>query len=283
MSQGRRLIRPRVIIIYSPEKIGVLNLGEIADYLAYLSGQAKIEERENFFSFILSRIDPGQRDEFIAGLAKDLAGTRVKNILQSDFFPPPLYGEIRFEEERIQEPGSKTPGILYDGFRLQELFWNLLPREEANLRYMHIIFTEQLIGSWDEGDLRYHARTSIYGFPNILSLTGLVEAPAKPREYYLLKQQIPQAALDDIALLSLKEQFKGRFLDYQDARTTEVMKGYVAQAFFNHTSGFPFCSDKSCRLFNAHWQEELIQAQINSYYEFCPSHQELLKEIREIP
>ena len=42
----------------------------------------------------------------------------------------------------------------------------------------------------------------------------------------------------------------------------------------------PFCHDKNCRLYNAHWQEELIQSQSDSPYEFCPTHRRILKELQ---
>ncbi len=121
--------------------------------------------------------------------------------------------------------------------------------------------------------MRYHARTSVYGFPSIISTTGLVEAPAKAREYYLLKQQYEMVGKD---IQAVKEQFTGTFIDYEDERLTEVIKGYAMQAVFYALSGDPFCEDRGCRLFNAHWQAELIFAQLDSGYEFCPRHGDIL-------
>jgi len=113
---------------------------------------------------------------------------------------------------------------------------------------------------------------SVYGFPSLISTTGIVEAPAKPRDFYL-KQQL------GVSLLTLKEEFKGRFIDYNDPRLTEVMKGYVMQALFFHLTGNPFCKDKNCRLYNAHWQEDLIQTQLTSKTDFCAQHQRLLTRL----
>ena len=111
----------------------------------------------------------------------------------------------------------------------------------------------------------------------VISTTGLIEAPARPREYYLLKQQYERLGRD---LLELKERFKGRFLDYEDERLTQVIKGYAMQAVFYHLVGNPFCEDKGCRLYNAHWQEELIFAQLWSTYEFCGQHEEALDDLQ---
>ncbi len=62
----------------------------------------------------------------------------------------------------------------------------------------------------------------------------------------------------------LKEEFAGQFIDYDDARLTEVFRGYALQALFFHLVGDPFCEDPACQLFNAHWQEEMMGAQLGS-------------------
>jgi len=82
-----------------------------------------------------------------------------------------------------------------------------------------------------------------------------------------------------VSLLALKEEFKGKFIDYNDPRLTEVMKGYVMQALFFHITGNPFCKNRNCRLYNAHWQEDLIQAQLTSKNDFCAQHQRLLTRL----
>jgi hypothetical protein len=194
----------------------------------------------------------------------------------------PLPGEVEFERKLLQDPSLRLIGVFYDGFRLQAVFRELLPMDEFSVKHAHIIFTNRLFGTFDEGDRRYHARVSVYGFPSIISTTGIVEAPAKPREFYLLKQQY--AALGgDVPLEALKEKFRGRFIDYDDERLTEVMKGYVMQAIFYHVFGDPFCGKISCRLYNSHWQEEVIESQLKARErEFCDHHQEMLEGLRWI-
>ena len=82
-----------------------------------------------------------------------------------------------------------------------------------------------------------------------------------------------------VAAALLKEAYKESFIDYKDSRMTDVMKGYAAQALFYSLVGYPFCEDSNCRLFNAHRQGELLQAQLFSPYEFCPKHQNVLDQI----
>lgn len=278
---GRAPRIPSRIYLYALEREGLLDLDRIASYLRDRLGPVSVEIRKDFFSYVLEGIGLEEREEGkgIGRLATDLAGLKVRRPQEKEFFPPPLYGEVAYERERL-EGGVGGSGILYDGHRLQQLCWEWLAPEETGLRHFHVIFTGQLFGTWDEDDLRYHARTNICGFPAILSTMGIVVAPAKPKEFYFLKQQLPWGAMDDLALLDLKERFKGRFIDHEDDRMTEVMKGYVMQAIFGQLLGYPFCEDRDCRLFNAHWQEELIRAQLEGAYEFCPSHQQMLESIR---
>jgi hypothetical protein len=141
------------------------------------------------------------------------------------------------------------------------------------MHVLHLAITNQLFGTWDCNDLRYHARTGIYGFPCIISTTGLVEAPAKSRRYYQSRQL-------GLSCASLEDMFQGEFLIHDDQRLTEIMKGYVMQAVFYCLGGDPFCPDPNCRLYNAHWQHELLHAQLQGPYEFCPSHTAVLNHMR---
>ena len=61
-----------------------------------------------------------------------------------------------------------------------------------------------------------------------------------------------------------------------DPRLTELLKGYTMQAVFYHLFAEPFCDNPDCRLFNAHWQEEMIKAQLQGA-DFCRRHRELLE------
>ena len=48
-----------------------------------------------------------------------------------------------------------------------------------------ILFLQtELICTYDTTDNRYHGRAVICSNPAIISTTGMIEAPARPREYY---------------------------------------------------------------------------------------------------
>ncbi len=166
-----------------------------------------------------------------------------------------------FERQRNQELDNSGNAMLaiplYDGFVMQRIFTEMIPNSEMSLDHIHIVFTELLTCTFSEDDWRYHGRAVICGTPSIISTTGIVEALAKPREYYLYLSQLGSMVED---ITNLKKMFAGRFIDYADEeKITAASINYVLQAvFFFITEGEPFCTDKDCRLFNAHWQEDLI-------------------------
>ena len=259
------------IILYDEGTAQELDIEEIAQYLAQKMGKVKIEVRGNPFVFNLSQ-------DKVSDYARKIAGTKIQEVSQKILSgQEPLYGEIEYEKRRILGK-TRSFGILYDGFHLLRIFCGIMSREECSLEFVHIFFTNRLFATWDDSDKRYHLRTSVYGIPSIISTTGLVEAPAKPREYYLLKQQYERLGKD---LTELKDRFRESVIDYEDKRMTEVTKGYAMQAVFYSLTGAPFCEDKGCRLYNAHWQEELIFAQLESGYEFCGRHTKILESLRK--
>jgi len=257
------------IILYDEGTAQELDIKAIAQYLTQKMGAVGVEVRGNPFVFNLPQ-------DKLSDYAREIASSKIQEISQK-ILPAqePLYGEIEYEKRRILGR-TRSFGILYDGFHLLRIFWEIMPREERSREFVHIFFTNRLFATWDGNNKRYHLRTSVYGVPSIISTTGLVEAPAKPREYYLLKQQYERLRKD---LTELKERFKGSFIDYEDEHLTEVMKGYAMQAVFYALTGDPFCEDKDCRLYNAHWQEELIFAQFEGEYEFCGRHTRILDSL----
>jgi hypothetical protein len=153
---------------------------------------------------------------------------------------------------------------LYDGFELQRL----LARETQGSDDVHIVFTDLLACTFSEEDWRYHARTVVCGTPAMISTAGIVEAPARPREFY--------APFADTQ--SLKRKLAGRFIDYGDGRMADAAAGCALQAlFFFLTDGEPFCDSDGCRLFNAHWQHDVIRTQIEDPA-LCPKHRSLAKK-----
>ena len=213
-------------------------------------------------------------EEGLEAVAQKFARIKVKDPRKRFALEVPLQAEIDYERRRVRSSGWKVFGNLYEGVLYQKIISGLIFEDKIASDRCSILFTNQLFGTWDRDNWRYHARVSLYGFPSLISIVGLVEAPAKPKEFYLRKQMGTPIEL-------LKEEYQGRFLDHCDSRLTEVLKGYAMQAFLFHLTGNPFCKDRDCRLFNSHWQEEVLHSQINGRYEFCPVHEEILNRLRE--
>lgn len=266
--------------LYSEPAAPALKMMELARHVEGILPVFTQDVRGGFIATHLSSLSEGARQEALSRLSREFAQARVKNPSRHERNPHPLPGEVDYERRRLTGLAARAAGILYDGEDMLSILHSLIPREEASLSHIHIAFTNQLFGTWESDDRRYHARVSLYGFPSLLSTTGIVEAPAKPREYYFLRQRYASLGLYDAAALELEKHLRGRFIDYNDERLTEVMKGYVMQAIFYHLTGDPFCPDRDCRLFNAHWQEEAIRAQLDGSYEFCPLHQEKLRQLK---
>lgn len=187
----------------------------------------------------------------------------------------PSQEEVSLEEEYLAD-GAPLPfdvKHVYEGFGLARIFSRLITQKRDEY---HIVFTSRMPATW--GRNRYHGRVIICSFPlSIVSTTGMVEAPARPKEYYV-KMLAMQRARDAGLLIPNETEFEAelrgeladRMLDYDD-RLTEAIKGYVLQAVSFFTIFDAFCSDPDCRLYNAHTQEELIHAQLESG-KICPTH-----------
>ncbi len=257
--------------IYSEPSSSTLNIDEVEAYVKDAL-QCDIDVRDEFFTHFLP---------------KDRADNVANNIVKTKILDPrrpfaahnPTAIEIEFEKKVIANPSKRYLGILYDGFELQSIFNELIPSEENNLEHIHIALTNRLVCTYSEDDSRYHYRAIICGYPTIICTSGIVEAPAKPRDFYFLQQYY--ASIGNTNLDDVKKKFKGRFIDYDDARLAEIVKGYVMQGLFYYITGDPFCTNKHCRLLNAHWQEDLIESQINNG-NLCPDHLMTLNKFKTL-
>lgn len=270
------------MILYDDPATENLRIDEIADYLSSRLPRLSIEVRPNFFEHHLEKLGGAERERTIELLAREIASCRVRNLFRPMEEFEPLYGEVEFERRGLENPSRKPFGIIYDGYRLAEALFKLIPREERGLDHLHIVFTNQLLGTWADEDGRYHLRVIICHIPCLISTTGVVEAPAKPEEFYRVRRMLEAMSggeVDYPIIVKLKERIADRFIDYDDERLTEVLKGYALQAVFYHFLGEPFCDDPDCRLFNAHRQEEMIRAQLCSERELCDRHERMLREV----
>jgi hypothetical protein len=245
----------RVIIYRAPTTVA--DAGEIASWLESRV-DAAVAVRGLFLE--VHRSD---------GLAERFAEARVPSPYDRETGNTML-GTIRYEERALENP-EREGGVLYDGRQVQRALNSALPAEERGLETLHVAILDRAIGTWGDHDGRWHKRVNVLGQPALVSVPGLYEAPAKPEAYYREKQRHSLLSGDAPPREVLENRVEGEFLIENDPRTTDALKGYVLQAYDFLETGEPFCEREGCRLFNAHYHEDLIAAQLREP-EFCAAH-----------
>ena len=162
--------------------------------------------------------------------------------------------------------------VMYDGFEVQNIISDVITENDLDPNNLHIVFTNKLVCTYDTDDDRYHGRTVICSNPAIISTTGMIEAPARPREYYFEVMKYKMQGLD---IQDIKKKYSEKFLDYHDNRLSKISEGCLLQAIFYYMTGDAFCGSLNCRLNNAHWQKDLLYSQLK-IGKLCNKHQALL-------
>jgi len=269
-SSEKRLLRH--VDIHSPEQSTDVDLAEVASFLERLFPSVRFRTRPSILTSV--------RKKCIERISERFASARMKDPNKAEQSFEPMYGEIDYERRTVLGE-ARIGGIVYDGRRLEDLFVSILGPQDLR-EHASIILTDRLVSTYSTDDLRHHLRTIVCGFPSIVSLPGIVEAPAKPREYYLMKQGMELQGAGDVQLQELKKEFEGRFIDYGSPKTSEVLKGLALQGVLFHLTLRPFCENKKCRLYNAHWQEELIRSQVSSG-KLCAKHEKVMRRLGKEP
>jgi hypothetical protein len=248
------------IYLYDEPSVPEINLDDLAQFLER-TFKVKTEKRKNIFS------------EAHWAVAQELASIRIFDFHKPFEIHMPTEEEIKFEIETFANTSRTQNIILYDGFEFQRIISSLIPKNELSSENFHIVFTNKLTCTFDLTDYRYHGRALIGSNPSVISTTGIIEAPAKPRQYYLdLMTNYGQGLNIEL----IKKKYQGTYLEYHDQRLGKVVEGYCLQALFYYLSGEPFCELLDCRLYNAHWQHDLLYSQIE-YGKLCQRHEILLE------
>ena len=249
------------IIIYKEPSVPKINLDKIKEFI-FKEFRIKIEIRDNIFN----KLDKNTCEK--------IASTRIFNLKKSFEKHNPTVNEILIELEN-KDMSNKEEMALYDGIELNEIIKELIPKKENNQDTLHIIFTNKLTCTFDQNDFKYHARTWIGSNPAIISTTGIIEAPAKPKQYYIdIITNISKESIEEI-----KKKYKGEFLEYNDPRLPDIVEGILLQIIFYYETGDAFCDNIQCRLFNAHWQKDLFISQIENK-KICEKHEKVLSKMK---
>ena len=257
------------IILYKEAAISEIDIKQLIDFL------------EDNFPFKV-QINESAFKEFSLENINRLSNIRVTDIKNPFLTYESSDIEIEFEKKlcedsslmntttKVEDAQKISEVFMYDGFELQKIL-----RYLNDDRALHIIITNRLTCTFDENDERYHARAVICANPAIISTTGIIEAPAKPKEYYFEVMSLKEQGLDT---KSAKEKYKDEFLEYNDKRLTKIVEGYILQVIFYNITGESFCENIECRLNNAHWQKDLLFSQLE-ISKLCQKHNEILSNL----
>ena len=183
--------------------------------------------------------------------------------VRSLFLPPDRWGDA-------DAPGAS----LYDGYMLAEMMGGLLSHDDGTF---HALFVDWMVGTYEHADMRYHGRALISANPCLVSIRGICEAPARPREYCVdvMASGVTGEDPQDIEL-----RYADRFISQDDPRLQDAAQGYMMQAMFHFETGEAFCEDVDCRLYNSHWQSDLVRTQVSSP-RLCARHRDALRRMTD--
>ena len=193
------------VFLYDEPSVPEIKIDKLGEFIKE-KFCVEVEIREKFFEFF---------KESARKMAHDLAASRILNPLTPFEKHIPTPEEVTFEENSFTNFTNTSNIVMYDGFEFKQIIANTIPQSESQSDMFHLICTDKLTCTYDYDDYRYHGRAVICSNPAIISITGMIEAPAKPREYYLkMFENISQGLNLDV----LKNQFKGRYLEYHDMK-----------------------------------------------------------------
>ena len=205
------------IILYNELSVPEINIKRAKKFLLE-TFEVEIQIRENFFK----KLDKKTYEK--------IASTKIFNLKKPFQKHTPSIEDILIESEN-KDMSNKEEMTLYDGIELNKIMREVIPVAENTLNTLHIIFTNKLTCTFDENDFRYHARVWVGSNPTIISTTGIIEAPAKPKQYYMdLMTNFSKESIEEV-----KKKYKGEFLEYKDVRLPEIIEGYLLQTIFYYS------------------------------------------------
>lgn len=261
----------RLYLYDEPEAAG-LDVDYLGGYLAALLPACEAHPRPDFLTHHLARFTAEQREI----LGEQLLG-QLQRAQVTDLVPPALRSQLPAED-----PSAAGWEEVYHAPSLQAVLHLLLPPEESRLSDLHLSLTNLRLGLWPAPDQPFRLSPAVFGEPNLLSLTSLLEGPEAAREYQFLRVHLAMFGLEE-GLESVEDRFAPLMLAEGDPRLNEVVKGLLLQAVFYRLFGEAFCPDPACRLYNALTQEELLAAQTGPHAGLCDRHRTWLRAVEGTP
>ncbi|MGM0441896.1 MAG: DUF6775 family putative metallopeptidase [Elusimicrobiota bacterium] len=206
----------------------------------------KIEIRD------IKRIIPPQRN-----YARSLAEARFLN--RGKELSALVKENIMDIELKLLKKAKTLNGVVYHGFKYREILQDLFPSGEKEFR---VVLTDRLLATPEIEGGPPHVRVVLMGYPGVVSTRGVVKGPARDRN---LKNKAT----------------KNNYIEsLSDKRLRDIITGYIMQTLFYFFLGETFCDKKECRLYNAHWQKDMLRAQLEKPA-FCKRHAKMLEYITD--
>lgn len=253
----------QAVYLYDDPDTAGLDIDYLAGYVAAQAPGLDVGVRTDFLTHHFGRFPQEQRAVLERELERQLAGTRAAAHLSTDDESLPWLGV--------------DPDEAYVGRSLQAVLRLLIPEDEASTDRLHCVFMSQLLADLDD-PAAPHVGVAALGSPALISTSGLVEAPRRPREYYFRRNHYAMlGALEHIDTLS--DQFADRTVDYGDPRINELLKGYLLMAIVYRATGDGPCADPLCPLHAAETQQQLLQSQLGDSSRICDYHRGILNSV----
>ena len=257
----------RKVIILTDEPSRVLEMEEVINFLSgFLNEVVYGGELFHWLDF---------DDKAISRFYDYLKSIKIPDIDRPLTCPLTGPGYQPGENYGISPDPNKPAGDLYDGYWLQRHLFSLIKSKSPDIfsEYTVILITGRLFGTFE--GRRYHARVILLGSPHIISTSGVVEAPARPPEYYWVKAAMIQSGRD----ISEIDEFMGdKYLVYDDPRIIKIICSYLLAPAVYDISGRAFCDNPQCCIYNSHWQKELLNVQYQQ--QLCENCSKVLNPVR---
>jgi len=242
------------VFLYSDYPSKSLNIDNIIESLSKLNINSKF--KGDFFDYL--KLSKNEQEE----LSDKISQTHIYDIEKE-----------KYQLDSIPGKQIKNNRVLFDGFLFTKVINKYFISSPYQIdRYLNIVFTNRLLCTFENN--RYHARVVLLGYPSFISTSGIVEAPAKPREYYWLKAEFIRSGKN---IEELDELFKGKYVEYDDPKITDILFSYTLQAIFYELTGEAFCSNKKCCLYNSHLQEGVLEIQYKG--KLCEKHKQIFENL----
>lgn len=266
------LTRVARIFVYDEPDAAGLDVDYLAAYVAALLPTCEAHPRTDFLTYHLARFTDEQREALGEQLLAQFSRARVENLV-----PPALREGLPAEA-----PAEAGWEEVFHGPSLQAVLHLLIPQEESQLSDLHLVLTNLRVGQWPNAEEPFRLTPALFGEPNLISLTSLLEGPEPSREYQFLRTQMAMFGLEE-GLEEVEDRFAPRMLAEGDPRLNEVVKGMLLQALYYRLFGEAFCPDPACRLHNATTQEEILEGQTGPHAVLCERHRQWLWAIEGAP